>query len=155
MDNMIFYSDVSENLKYNLELEGANLKNTWTRLCLEFESGKNLYFQGTINEYGQVNVKLPIFAEENGQKGKLKIEVVADNTFFELYNTEFEIKKKINVGIKESLVTLERSEEIESVKPKVSLSFVNDTTSTPKEDSETTITNRFNKTFKDIVKNKS
>ena len=48
MDNLILYSDSKEKLKYNLSIDGCTLKNTTTKLCLEFNNGYNLYFKGEI-----------------------------------------------------------------------------------------------------------
>lgn len=120
MENLIFYSDISEKLNYNLSLEGANISNSWTRLCLEFENGENLYFTGKINENGDVSIKIPALKDKSGLTGTMKIEVVADNTYFELHKSGFDVKKKVNVSINN---TVFESEVIENVKPKVALSF--------------------------------
>src|SRR5574343_637962 len=79
METLTLYSDISENFNYNLSIEGANIHNSWTRLCLEFENGENLYFNGKINENGDVVINIPSMMERNNTRGKAKKEEVETN----------------------------------------------------------------------------
>jgi len=59
MEKLTLYTDKGEIFKYSLTLEGANYNETSTRLCLEFESGENLYFKGKLNETGNCTINIP------------------------------------------------------------------------------------------------
>lgn len=122
METLTLYSDISENFNYNLSIEGANIHNSWTRLCLEFENGENLYFNGKINENGDVVINIPSMMERNNTRGKAKIECVAENTYFELYSVDFEIKRKVNVSLNTNVFE-SKKEEVETNKPKVKFTF--------------------------------
>lgn len=101
MDNLILYSDSKENLKYNLSIMGCTLTDTTTKLCLEFNNGYNLYFNGNIDGNGDCVVDIDELKDFEG-KGHAKIEVVAENTLFVIHEMPFEVKKKIDVKVNEN-----------------------------------------------------
>ena len=113
------FIDKSENFICEIELEGAQLKDTQVRLVLETENW-NLLFNGEIDRNGKVNIpikKLSIFDE--GDHGSIKMEVIAEGTVFIPWEQEFEAKRskkvmlsfnenkkskpQINTGVKVSL----------------------------------------------------
>ncbi len=101
------YADKSETFSCEIELEGANLKDTEVRLVLESDNW-NLMFPGEIDKNGKVTIpirKLNIF--EEGTKGKIKMEVIAEGTVFTPWEDDFEVKmsKKVMVKFNESKST--------------------------------------------------
>jgi hypothetical protein len=98
------FIDKSENFTCEIELEGAQLKDTQVRLVLETENW-NLLFNGEIDRNGKVNIpikKLSLFDE--GDHGSIKMEVIAEGTVFIPWEQEFEAKrsKKVMVSFNEN-----------------------------------------------------
>lgn len=98
------FKDKAENFTCEVELEGANLKDTQVRLILETKDW-NLVFNGEINSSGKVNVpikKLNLF--EEGTIGRIKMEIIAEGTVFTPWEEDFEVKlsKKVMVKFNES-----------------------------------------------------
>jgi hypothetical protein len=98
------YNDKSETFSCEIELEGANLKDTQVRLVVESDNW-NLMFPGEIDRYGKVTIpikKLSLFDE--GTTGKIKMEVIAEGTVFVPWEDDFEVKmsKKVMVKFNES-----------------------------------------------------
>lgn len=98
------FIDKSENFSCEIELEGAQLKDTQVRLVLETENW-NLLFNGEIDRDGKVNIpikKLSLF--EEGEHGSIKMEVIAEGTVFIPWEQEFEAKrsKKVIVSFNEN-----------------------------------------------------
>ena len=117
------YADKAETFSCDIELEGANLKDTEVRLVLESDNW-NLMFPGEIDRNGKVTIpirKLNIF--EEGTKGKIKMEVIAEGTVFTPWEDEFEVKmsKKVMVKFNESKTTSNKSKPI--IKPGVKVNF--------------------------------
>lgn len=121
MKGLTLYNDANEKFKYKLTLEGARMEETFSRLCLEFDSGENIYFKGKLDQYGNCIVDIKALKNFEGG-GKAKIEVIAENTFFTIHEMPFEVKKKINVKlnkIEESFI----EEMEEEAKPIVGIIF--------------------------------
>ena len=137
MKKLKLYTDKGEIFKYNLQIEGATYKNTTSRLCLEFEDGYNVYFKGKIDDKGNCSVNIPALKILQEGLGKAKIEVVADSTFFEIYEFPLELSRKVNVKFNESIEE-SKEEEIEMVddKPKLKISFDEDFFVSEDEDSD-------------------
>jgi len=114
------YTDKTETFEANIELTGADVSNSFARLVLESDKW-NLTFKGTINTNGKVIIpinKLKGVLNE-GDHGKLKLEIVADETYFMPWEDKFEVKtnKKVTVEVKQQ----EEQTLVEEVKPKVTL----------------------------------
>jgi len=98
------YIDKNENFSCDIEIEGAQLKDTQVRLVLE--TGEwNLLFNGEIDRSGKVNIpirKLNIL--EEGARGIIKIEVIAEGSVFTPWEQDFEAKrsKKVMVSFNEN-----------------------------------------------------
>jgi len=97
------YTDKIENFEAKIKLKGASLKKSKARLVVEAD-GFDLVFKGTINENG--NVKVPVkrlkgLIDEN-TKGSIKLEVIAEDTYFVPWESKFEVEaaRKITVEIK-------------------------------------------------------
>ena len=115
------FVDRSEIFECKITLEGASLKDATSRIVVNTPDLK-LMFEGTIDNQG--NCKIPIrklrgLLGEN-DKGTMRLEVIAEDTYFEPWNSDFIIdtSKKINVEVKGQENT--KSETIvESKKPKM------------------------------------
>lgn len=97
------FKDKSENFSCDIYVEGAKTDETITRLIVETEDW-TLMFPGEIKN-GKVTIpirKLNIF--EEGQRGTIKLEVIAEGTVFIPWQDEFKIKvsKKVSVSLNEN-----------------------------------------------------
>jgi len=97
------YTDKQELFECSISLEGASVKNSKVRLVVEADN-LNLLFNGTIDSSGKCTVpirKLKNLLEES-TKGKIKLEVIADDTYFTPWESDFEVEtaKKVTVEVK-------------------------------------------------------
>ena len=97
------YTDKSEDFKCNIGVEGANISNTFARLILENKT-LNLSFEGKVNKDGScvIPIKQLKHILPEGMEGKMKLEVIADDTYFSPWEDDFIIKvnKKVTVEVK-------------------------------------------------------
>tara|TARA_Y100001938_G_scaffold148322_1_gene231657 strand:- start:700 stop:1245 length:546 start_codon:yes stop_codon:yes gene_type:complete len=144
------YTDKTETFKCKIHLEGAELNEAISRLVIE-SSRINLLFEGTIDKNGNCEVpikKLKNILKEN-DTGKMKLEVIADDTYFEPWTSDFSVdtSKKIKVEVKEY--------KQQNTKPKIKITEINK----PKEVNPITeISNMLNKkgiTLRKFVENKT
>ena len=108
----LLYSDKSEVFSCDLFIEGANPNETIARLIVESEDW-TLLFPGEIKG-GKINIpikKLNLF--EEGQTGKIKLEVIAEGSVFIPWEDEFKIKKskKVSVVLNERKGHIDRQED--------------------------------------------
>ena len=97
------WTDKKEIFECKITLEGASLKEATSRIIVNTPDLK-LMFEGVIDNNG--NCKVPIrklrglFSE--GDKGTIKLEVIAEDTYFRPWESDFIINtsKKINVEVK-------------------------------------------------------
>ena len=97
------YTDKQEIFECNIYLEGASLTKATSRIIVETKDLK-LMFEGTIDKDG--NCKVPIkklrglVSEDT--KGTMKLEVIAEDTYFLPWESDFEVDtaKKIKVEVK-------------------------------------------------------
>jgi len=97
------YTDKQELFECSISLEGASVKNSKVRLVVEADN-LNLLFKGTIDSSGKCTVpirKLKNLWEES-TKGKMKLEVIADDTYFTPWESDFEVEtaRKVTVEVK-------------------------------------------------------
>jgi hypothetical protein len=97
------YTDKQELFECSISLEGASVKNSQARLIVESDD-LNLLFKGTIDSSGKCTVpikKLKNLLEES-TKGKIRLEVIADDTYFTPWESNFEVEtaKKLTVEVK-------------------------------------------------------
>ena len=98
------YTDKQENFECQIYLEGTSLSKAKARLVVE-SNNLNLMFNGKIDKDGKCQIpikKLRGFLEEN-DRGNIKLEVIAEDTYFQPWQSEFTVDtaKKIKVEIKE------------------------------------------------------
>ena len=112
------YTDKQEIFECNIYLEGASLTQATSRIIVETQDLK-LMFEGTIDKDG--NCKVPIkklrglVSEDT--KGTMKLEVIAEDTYFLPWESDFEVDtaKKIKVEVKQQ----RKKPLIKSSKPKM------------------------------------
>jgi hypothetical protein len=96
------YTDKVENFKCAIDVEGANLSDTKARLVLDSDK-VNLLYEGTIDSSGTCTI--PINKLKNllaeGTKGTMKLEVIAEDTFFSPWEDEFivDTNKRVTVEV--------------------------------------------------------
>jgi hypothetical protein len=121
------YTDKTEIFECKVKIDGASLSNSKARLIIESED-LNLLFNGRIDEHG--NCKIPIKRLKGilpeSMKGEIKLEVIADDTYFVPWKSEFSVdaSKKVVVEVKSQDADL----IIESA-PRVSVTDVKNTES--------------------------
>ena len=98
------YTDKKEVFECKLHLEGASLSESSARIVVE-SNNISFLFPGKIDKDG--NCKVPIkklkgLLDENS-KGKIKLEVIAEGTLIEPWDSDFiiETSKKIKIEVKE------------------------------------------------------
>ena len=97
------YTDKIENFEAKIKLEGASLKKSKARLVVEAD-GFDVMFKGTISESGMVKVpvkRLKGLIDES-TKGTIKLEIIAEDTYFIPWESTFEVEasRKVTVEIK-------------------------------------------------------
>lgn len=105
------FKDKSENFSCDIYVEGAKTDDTITRLIVESDEW-TLMFPGEIKN-GKVNIpirKLSLF--EEGQKGKVRLEVIADGSVFIPWEDTFKVKvsKKVTVSLNENKKVVKKPE---------------------------------------------
>lgn len=112
------YTDKQNKFSCNIQVDGTSLSNSKVRLVIESDEMTYL-FNGIIYENGVCEVNVPKtknFLSEN-KKGNMRLEVIADDVFFEPWVSDFvvETNKKVAVVVQEQ----------EEVKPKVKVQMIN------------------------------
>ena len=97
------YTDRQELFEAKIDVSGASLEQSKCRILVESDKW-NLVFNGEINEDGKVKIpikKLKALFKE-GDTGNIKLEVIADDTYFTPWESEFKINtsKKVVAEIK-------------------------------------------------------
>ena len=111
------YTDKQEIFECKIFLEGASLNKASSRIVVETDSF-NLMFEGTIDKDG--NCKVPIKKLKGllgeADSGKMKLEVIAEDTYFNPWESDFTVDtaKKIKVQVKEQKTPI-----IKKSKPKM------------------------------------
>ena len=96
------YTDKTELFECNVSLEGASLKDSKLRAILKFDD-KNLMVEGKINSNGKGQIILPKLKNisQDGEVGKLQLEVIAEDAYFQPYEETFKVitSKKATVEV--------------------------------------------------------
>ena len=96
------YTDKSEIFECNVTLEGASIKNSKLRAILKFDD-KNLMVEGKINSNGKGKIVFPKLKNisEDGEVGKMELEVIAEDAYFQPYEETFKVEtsKKATVEV--------------------------------------------------------
>ena len=97
------FTDKNELFECNISLQGASLKKSKARLVVETPE-YSLLFNGNISKGGKCEIpikKLKGLIDEN-ISGNIRLEVIAEDTFFTPWESDFEVEtsKKVTVEIK-------------------------------------------------------
>ena len=129
------YSDKQNIFECDIQLEGASLSQAFARVILE-GNDLNLVFNGEITSDGNCRINLPKLNMLK-EGGEMKLEVIADDMYFNPWNSDFELKKSksIKVEVKQPTDNI-----IKENKAKVAVRVNNQTRRvTPKKQSKSTI----------------
>ena len=97
------FTDKTELFECSISLQDASLKKSKARLVVETPE-YSLLFNGTISKSGKCEIpirKLKGLIDEN-TSGNIRLEVIAEDTFFTPWKSEFEVdtSKKVTVEVK-------------------------------------------------------
>ena len=97
------FTDKSELFECDIKLQGASLKKSKARLVVETQD-YSLMFNGSISNGGKCEIpirKLKGLIDED-TTGNIRLEVIAEDTFFTPWETDFEVEtsKKVTVEVK-------------------------------------------------------
>jgi len=116
------YTDKQEIFECKISLQGASLREATSRVIVKTDK-LNLMFEGTIDNYG--NCKIPIKKLSGllgeGDKGTIKLEVIAEDTYFQPWKSAFVVdrSRRMTVEVKQQSKSLRKNS-----KPKISVSEV-------------------------------
>jgi hypothetical protein len=100
------YTDKPNKFNCNIEIEGTSLAKSQVRLVVETDE-MSYMFKGRIENNGLCEVNIPKtkhFLTE-GSNGNMRLEVIADDVYFEPWSSDFTVKtnKKVNVVVQEQV----------------------------------------------------
>ena len=143
------FTDKAELFECDIKIEGSSLSKSTARLVVE-TSDYSLMFNGKISTDGRCQIpikKLKGLIDESS-KGNIRLEVIAEDTYFIPWKSEFEIEasKKVTVEVRSQQKPL-----IESKGPKVQVSNIKETKKINKQ-KQVTITESEKKHIINIMK---
>lgn len=122
MSEYVVYTDKNEDFECTVNVSGASLQGSIARLILEVDDDFKLVFDGkVVDKRCVIPVKrLPGILEE-GMTGRMKLELIVEDTYFSPWKSDFVVKssKKVSVLVKENT-----TENIENKKPKVEITNI-------------------------------
>jgi len=125
------YTDKQELFECDIQLEGASLTDSKTRLIIETED-LALLFKGKIDKGGKCQIPVKRLKGLLGEsvKGTIKLEVIAEDTYFTPWESDFEVEasKKVQVEVKSQI-----KEVIKESKPSVKVKNINEVTNEEKD----------------------
>ena len=126
------YTDKIEIFECDIKLSGASLDKSKVRLVVE-SAHVNLLFKGKIDSTGKCTVPVKRLSGLLGEttRGTLRLEVIADDTYFTPWESDFvvETSKKVRVEVKSQ----NKKRIVESKKPTMKVMNIKNT---PKQISE-------------------
>ena len=96
------FTDKNELFECSISLQGASLKKSKARLVVETQE-YSLLFKGTISKGGKCEIpikKLKGLIDED-TTGNIRLEVIAEDTFFTPWESDFEVKVKNDITTSE------------------------------------------------------
>jgi hypothetical protein len=97
----LVYTDKPTDFEFNVEVEGASLKEAKARLIL---SGQKTYFlvEGTINSNGSATIEIPKLRTlvDEDAIGDMTLEVIVDDAYFQPWSGTYKVtaSKKVTVN---------------------------------------------------------
>lgn len=96
------FKDKDKMFKCRIDVQGADIEKCKARLIIESNNGLIIMHNGKITESGNCEVVLPKnYVFDEGDTGKVMLEVVADNTLFTPWEETFEVmfSKKVEISM--------------------------------------------------------
>ena len=97
------FTDKTELFECSISLQGASLKKSKARLVVETQD-YSLLFNGTISKSGKCEIPIKKLKGLIGEDttGNIRLEVIAEDTFFTPWESDFEVdaSKKVTVEVK-------------------------------------------------------
>lgn len=93
------YNDKESIFEADIDLYGASFRDTKCRLVIE-SSIQNLIFYGTVATNGKVNIPINKIKRilPEGTNGNIKLEVIAEDTYFIPWEEKFEVRQRIGIS---------------------------------------------------------
>ena len=91
------YSDKKNIFECDIQLEGASLSQAFARVIVE-GNDLNLVFNGHITKEGNCRIEMPKLNMVN-EGGEMKLEVIAEDMYFNPWNSQFELKKSKSITV--------------------------------------------------------
>ena len=91
------YSDKNNIFECDIQLEGASLSQAFARVIIESKE-LNLIFNGEISSEGNCRINLPKLSILK-EGGAMKLEVIADDMYFNPWNSPYELKKSKSITV--------------------------------------------------------
>ena len=91
------YSDKKNIFECDIQLEGASLSQAFARVIIEGDD-LNLVFNGTITKEGNCKIEMPKLKILEGS-GNMKLEVIADDMYFNPWESDYELKKSKSITV--------------------------------------------------------
>ena len=91
------YSDKKNIFECDIQLEGASLSQAFARVIVE-GNDLNLVFNGDITKNGNCRIEMPKLNMVK-EGGEMKLEVIAEDMYFNPWNSEFELRKSKNITV--------------------------------------------------------
>lgn len=125
----ILYTDKQEIFECTISLEGASLKNSQARLIVESDN-LNLLFKGTIDASGKCTVPVKRLKNliDESSKGQIRLEVIADDTYFTPWESSFQVKTSKKAVVE--VTSQSNKPSLKELKPTVSINHVHKHTQT-------------------------
>ncbi len=125
------FTDKAELFECDIKIEGSSLSKSTARLVVE-TSDYSLMFNGKISSDGKCEIpikKLKGLIDEN-TKGNMRLEVIAEDTYFIPWKSEFEIdaSKKVTVEVRSQSnkkVIKENTVQVSNIKQQITKKEVN------------------------------
>jgi hypothetical protein len=125
------FTDKAELFECDIKIEGSSLSKSTARLVVE-TSDYSLMFNGKISSDGKCEIpikKLKGLIDEN-IKGNMRLEVIAEDTYFIPWKSEFEIdaSKKVTVEVRSQSnkkVIKENTVQVSNIKQQITKKEVN------------------------------
>ena len=115
------YSDKKNIFECDIQLEGASLSQAFARVIIEGDD-LNLVFNGTITNDGYCKIEMPKLNVMEGN-GNMKLEVIADDMYFNPWDSSYELKKSKSIKVE---VRQPTQDVITETKAKVKVNVVNE-----------------------------
>lgn len=100
MGNVVFYRDAKDTFECDIRVEGTSLSESRARLLLQFPN-RSYIFEGSINNKGHVKIDIPTLPDISDDGGHAVLEVIAESTFFEAWNSDFDLHNKKEITVQE------------------------------------------------------